>query len=249
MEIIGFDPFIDQSLEEFRQHLRAVIDTAHQDRLTEEEDPRMPECFPRLSGPFRYFPGMVHVIHECDGSMALQKRDELGCEAVRESRRHPRVNADPPDVWDGSDPLQDVLESRIAQQQWVPSAEDDLVDGGMVPEIGHGLVHFSAETGRRTFREENLSKTESAIEWATKGGHQQDPIGIAMHQKRGGRVTCIPDGVRYFSRVGMELPDVRDRLKSDGALRVVWVHQAQIMRTDSKFILVQHRAKCGRVLR
>ena len=250
-DIVGHDPQPDQAGEELPQGLPVVVDAPHQNRLVPHGHAPPGHGPEGPGGLSRQLPGVVEVGHQDQGlflPIFLKEVQELrvAINALRQGHGHPGAEADQVQVLDGGELPEVALQDVVGVHEGVPAGNQDVVDLLVFRHIGHGLVYPLVQL-RVGEAHHPLAETVAAVHGALVGGQEQGRLGVLVLQTLDFGVVRLAAGVRFAS--GVQLRQGGDAHPADGALRVLGVHQGQVIGWDQHGIPLDHPGVAGGLLR
>ena len=238
VEVIRFDAAHQQLLNLGLHHGDVVIDIAQQHRLVAEWNAcidQSTECIAHFGGQFAR---MIGVNTDKKRMIFLQHRAKFRRDALGQENGNACADAQEFQMRNGAKLAEQMLQSLIAEQQWIAAAQQNITNFGMVADVFDLLVELRMKIVTRGVAHKPRASAVTAVGSAPIGDQKQNAIGIAMNQAWHWRVGIFTARIRHFPRRGIGLFDARDDLPSDGTILIGWINQVEKIRRDGQSQLV-----------
>ena len=243
VEVVGFDPELDEPTKQALEHLGVGVDPPEQHGLGEHRDPGVDQARARSRGGGGQLAGVVGVQDHVDGGSDVERVEQGRVDPAAVDDRDPSVDADDPDVLDRVEGDEQAAELGRGQDQWVAAAEDDLPDLSVLADVGEGRVelglaedHGAARVGPDVALGADLlaAEAEPAVDRAHSQRLEQHAIGVTVDHARDRGVDAVPDRVAELLGPDLELAGVGHELGGDRVVGIVGVDQLDQLLGDRR---------------
>src|SRR6056297_1043956 len=134
---------------------------------------------------------MIEMGIEIKRSILLEHGTQRRGDALRQGHRYPAADTDHFHVWNRMDPIQQVLEDAIRQNERITTRKNHIANSVIAGDIVDSFTLFTKSDGMMTVTNLALAGTEPAVTSAIVGSQQNHPVGIAVDNRRYRRVDFL----------------------------------------------------------
>ena len=224
----------EQFLHERLHHCYVVIDVLKQHGLVAEWDARVGQATERVANFGGQLARMVRVNADEKRMKLFEHRAEFRRDALRKKNRNARAEAEKLDVLDAAQPVQEVFELLVAEQQRVAAAEQHVAHFGVLADVLYLAIELRVKIVARRIAHESRPGAITAVRRAAVGDEEEHPVRIAMHQSGHRRMRIFAARIAHFPRRVVCFFDPRNDLPADGAVFIRRINQVEKERRDGQ---------------
>ena len=236
VEIVRLHARLQQAVHEPLHGVHVVIDAREEHRLAAKGNAGIGK--PRTG--LDRFRGELIGVREMDadpeGMVALQDPGEGNGDALR--HHDGCLGADPQElhVRNPVQPGEQPVQLFLRQRQGVTAREQDVANLLVRLDVGDRLFPLRLEEDAVVVGvlHHARARAVAAVGGAGIGHEKQHPVGIAVHDAGNGAVLVLAERVFRLSRGMQELVGDGDHGPADRMIRILRVHQAEIVRGDGE---------------
>ena len=244
VHVVRTHAHLDSLHEQFAHHFHAVVHALQTHRLKAHHDAGLLQHLDALAQQRRNFLGVVDVDVDHLHTVLFQHRTELGRDAGGQLHHHARAHAQEAHMRCAlADAAQNFVQTLVGEGQRVAAGEQHIFDILVVGDVVDRafdliLVHRALGLGHHA-----LAGAKAAQRGARVGDQKQHPARITMHDAGAvNGVTLFAELVEHGGKAGLGFfMERRQVLQTDGAIRVIAVHQLGHVRRDGDGKLLIHR--------
>ena len=179
IDVVGPHPRDEQPLHQQLHHLGIIVDAPEQHRLTPERNAGIGEHAERLHGGRRELVGVVEMRVDIERVVLLQDGAQLRRHALGQVTGDATPDSEHLEMRNRPQPLADLVDAAVGQQQGIPARHDDVADLRMLRQIAKrrlelrhgdllGVAHLAparakAAVGRADGRDEKQRAIRIAV--------------------------------------------------------------------------------------
>ena len=229
-QVVGTHADLDQTAEQFLQHLGIVVDAPQQDRLVPHRDARVRQPRAGRLRVRREFHRMVEVRVDEDRVVLAQHRHEFGRDAHRQHHRRPRSHADDVDGGHGAHGADHFFQRRRRHGEGIAPRDHDVPYLAMDRKVVRHLRQMRRGDATLLLPGHALACAVPAVGRARRGRDQQRAVRIAVHEARHDRILLFSEGIIHESRTRVQFLALGNTLPEDGVAVVQPADQPAVVR-------------------
>ena len=222
MQVVGHDSQFDEALKQVGQDVGAIIHSVKQNTLAEQRNACINKPGDRSSYRSVNLCRMVHMKHHQYGQPGLGRPSkQIVGYPLWYDDGHAGVEAEPTNVFDLGDSVGQVGKTRVFDDEWVASAEDDFMGGRVVGEMAEGVLE-AVDVSRRSGGRVVAAEAESAMDCASVSCYDEGSASVLGEQAGSrcgvGLAERVADESFHNLRFGLD----RQHLAQQWIVRIAW---------------------------